>query len=145
MNYPVWPDSGVGYPRTLLNSGGMRSLPLPPPPASANDDGSGKCVSGGPGKYANANGNGSGNGGGAGGGGGDQRSSAPGGSSRLNDEGPRGQLPPSNYNDDESLLKVSSKQHPLNSLNFFFFYIYEEFLLTFYHNKKNIDHVLTKT
>jgi len=37
MNYPVWPDSGVGYPRTLLNSGSGRGRTLPvravPPPA----------------------------------------------------------------------------------------------------------------
>lgn len=43
MNYPVWPDSGVAYPRTLLNN--MRSLPAPPVSSSAshNQEDGNKC------------------------------------------------------------------------------------------------------
>jgi len=130
MNYPVWPDSGVGYPRTLLNSGGMRSLPPPPPPPTADD----KCGGGGGGggsgggsgggaKYANgdgrsggtgasrlneecgAGGGGGGGGGGSGAGGGGGGGSGGGGGGGG---GPRGPQGPSNYNDDDSLLKVAT-------------------------------------
>ena len=120
MNYPVWPDSGVSYPRTLLNSGSMRSLPPPPPPtgnggthgnSNGNDDGS-KC----PPKYATP-------------GVVEQRAAAvaaaaaaaaaaaSGSSGRLGEEcaGARGQgsvsdkyAPLSSFTDDDSLLKVKS-------------------------------------
>ena len=120
MNYPVWPDSGVSYPRTLLNSGSMRSLPPPPPPtgnggthgnSNGNDDGS-KC----PPKYATP-------------GVVEQRAAAvaaaaaaaaaaaSGSSGRLGEEcaGARGQgsvsdkyAPLSSFTDDDSLLKVNS-------------------------------------